>query len=224
MRAPRWVAPAVVVLVLVLVVGGVAGALVLGSRGRGQPAAAPPTTRAGAPSAELDAGGEELVSLLAQARDRTYHARYEGRGPEGEARSLTIELWRKGGLVRQDAETVDQGGRSRSATLQIPAGVFTCRRSGDGPWRCDRAPAGQQPADPLLGRLAGDLDGRDVTARDAEVGGRSVRCFVAAGGGDDTEICATRDGVLVRVASAGARLELVELTEAVDDAVFVPPA
>ncbi|MFP5327104.1 MAG: hypothetical protein ACLGHT_06445, partial [Acidimicrobiia bacterium] len=61
-------------------------------------------------------------------------------------------------------------------------------------------------------------------ARDAEVGGRSVRCFVAPGGGDDTEICATRDGVLVRVASAGARLELVELTEAVDDAVFVPPA
>lgn len=51
-----------------------------------------------------------------------------------------------------------------------------------------------------------------------------MRCFVASGGGEDTEVCATRDRVLVPVSSAGARLELVELTEAVDDAVFVPTA
>ena len=217
----RRAAPALLLLVLVL--AGV-GVLAWVSRGEERSGGAPPPSRAASGGADLDAGGQELVSLLAEARNRTYHARYEGRAPDGEARSLTIELWRKGPLLRQEAETADQAGRSRSALFQVPSGVVTCRRSGDGPWRCDRGAGGAQPPDLLLGRFAGELEGRDVTARDDQVGGRSVRCFVAAGGGEDTEVCATRNGVLVRVSSAGARLELVELTEAVDDAVFVPPA
>ncbi len=208
-----------------LAVVGVIGIALLSSDGDPKPASTPSTT-AGPPAAgvDLDAGAEELLALLARGEDRTYHARYEGRAPEGDQRSLTIEVWRKGGLVRHETEGVDEAGRVRSAVFQLPGSDVTCRRGAEEPWRCDRVSDGADTPASVLDRFASDLEGRQVAVRNERVKGRPARCFTAAGGGADTKVCVTLEGLLVLVASDGARLELVELSEKVDDAVFTPPA
>lgn len=138
-----------------------------------------------------------------------------------------IEVWRKEDFARQDTEASDGTKRVRSAVFQLPVGNVACQRSGEEPWTCSKLPPGAPTPDQILSRVTGELEGRNVTARDDTIAGRKVRCFTVAAtteGQEEMEVCATFEGVPVLLAAGGARLELVELTEEADQAVFTPPA
>lgn len=213
-----------------LVAGSLAVAL-LGGGGDDRPE---PAARDAAPSrsgpvtqaAALGAGGTELLELLTEGRRRTFHARYEGIGPAASSAggSLVVEVWRKGELSRQDTEVTDGQQRVRTASLARPQGNVSCRRRGDGPWTCALAPRGSSGPDQLVEDVTADLRGRTVTARDDTIRGRTVRCFTIAAPDQQSELCATPDGIPVRIATGDARLDLTELSNDVADQVFEPPA
>ncbi len=212
-----------------IVAGGVAGGLVvaLTGGGDGDSRRSPPADTSTVDATDVDPEGRELLALLGRGRTLTFHARYEGRAPERPAESLVIEVWRKGDLARQDTEASNGTTVVRSSVFQLPVGNIACQRSGEEPWRCSKLPPGAPSPDQILARVTGELEGRDVTARDDTVDGRAVRCFHVAGAGEgeqEMDVCATRDGVPVLIGAAGARLEMVQLDDEVDDATFTPPA
>lgn len=223
MRRTLLVPAALGAAVLLAVAAGTLLAARDGEEGRSPAPSATTPPAPPAPPRELDVAGRELVSVLAKGRALTFHARYQS-APAATGASLVVEVWRKDGLARQDTQLDDGRQVVRTAAIRKPDGQVSCRRLSEEPWTCAPLPVGASSADQLLGQVAGDLEGRTVTSRDDTVGGRAVRCFTISGEGQTSELCATPEGIPVLLSTAGARLELVELREHVDDSLFTPPA
>jgi hypothetical protein len=172
---------------------------------------------------ELTGAARELASLLDERRTRTYHARYEGSTPE--VTSIAIETWQHGTLVRQDQQVQSGSDLLQLSTFVLPTGQVNCVHLGTQGWTCQRAAPGQrQPVDPV-GAIRQRLGEGEVTARDANVEGRPVRCFQLTVEGDVSELCVIADsGIPVRITGGTTELRLTVLEEAVDDGVFEPPA
>jgi hypothetical protein len=221
-----WSRTFVIAGVLVILVGLV-GASAITMSGTGEPEdqdVARSTTTIDAKS--LSATGRELVALLDRAKDQTYHARYTASSPElAENAQIRIETWRRPPSVRQDNELPFQGRVVMTSVFIRPQGSVQCRRAGDQPWNCQPIPPEQAAeADSLTGGVLEQLQKGTVIARNATVEQRQVRCFTLTVEGEDSELCATEEGVPVRVRSGSSEVRLVQLETEVPSGVFEPPA
>lgn len=216
----------VVVAVLVVLVGLVAGSAlsVTGGDDSDDPERAEPTTTIDART--LSATARELVALLDEAKRHTYHARYTASSPElADNAQIRIETWRRPPRVRQDNELPFQGRMVATSVFVRPEGGVQCRRVGDQPWNCQALPPEKAAdADSLTGGVREQLQKGSVSARNATVEQRQVRCFTLTVDGKESELCATSEGVPVRVRSGASEVRLVQLDTEVSDGVFDPPA
>ena len=171
---------------------------------------------------QLSEEARELERLLELGRNATFHARYDAVVEGIAGNSVTVETWRKDGDVRQDMIVQSGDQELRTATIDIDGQRTACTQTNSDPWQCQpEAAAG----DPLVGAVRERLAGGAVRVRDDEINGERVRCFtVTSTGGGPTELCATPEGVPVRVTAGSSRLELTALETDVDPLVFEPPA
>ena len=186
------------------------------------------------PSGDLPVSAEanELASLVQEGQGRTYHAVYSVKAPESDEQdegdqSVEIETWRRDDLVRWD-ETIRAGDRVvRTSSYRLEDRSVSCTRQDDEEWRCQPLPAASSDGDPVIGRIADELAGKAVEAKDDEVAGHRARCFAIREGQQRADVCLTDSGIPVVYRVESASLELVELdegTDAVSDDVFEPPA
>lgn len=171
--------------------------------------------------------GREMISLVEKGRKATFHARYRATpsGGQGAGQELTLELWRKPPLEREDTLFVTQGARGHSAGFLRPDKATLCTRRNDEPWTCNPLPGVQRSGpEALVSQLSETVARSRVEVRDDTVAGFPVRCFTVAVSGSPAELCLTEEGVSARVSAGGTRIELVSLSEDVPDSVFEPPA
>ena len=173
----------------------------------------------------LNDAARELLALLEKDKNATFHARYAASSAEQPNASIMIETWRKPPRVRQDSEITSNGQRLKTISLLLGETAIRCAQLGDQSWSCRSRPQESDVEDLLFGGVRDQLGKGPVTARDDVVDGRGVRCFTLEAEGRRSELCATPDGVPVRVESSeGASLRLVGFDATVSDEVFVPPA
>ena len=165
---------------------------------------------------------EELLELLDKRDDATYHAKYEATAPGAEA--LVLETWQSPPSVRQDSEIRSGTQRVRARVLEDGERRVRCTQLNDAGWQCRLAAAGETAGDPLASFRQRVGQGT-VTADDADIEGRKVRCFELATTEGTSRLCASPEtGIPVQVQGGDTELRLVTLDEAVDEALFEPPA
>jgi hypothetical protein len=78
----------------------------------------------------------------------------------------------------------------------------------------------------LVESIRGKLAGRSVTQRAEKIGDTDAQCFQvsAVAGAESLDVCVDRRGVILRLVSEEARLEVAKLDGAVPGSVFDPPA
>jgi hypothetical protein len=166
-----------------------------------------------------------LDELLAKGRDRTFHATYRASGdPETIGGELTVELWRKGGKVRQDTTTVRAGQTIRTAGFVLDGKTTTCSKADALPWSCSPQPDPGTDEYGVFGSTAAQLQGQDVQEEAGKVGDRDARCFTYGTADGTGRLCVSEDGIPLLLAGNGQELTLTGLEESVDDGVFQPPA
>jgi hypothetical protein len=163
---------------------------------------------------------DEALALMRAGSERTVHARYEAVGATNPGFPRTMEVWRKDGRSRIDAEYAAADRIERAASFREGDQAIACRRSGDYPWTCERVPVAEGD---MFEQAIADVSDTEITATDREVRGREARCFALAGE-EPRELCFDGDGLLLRLAAADAALELVDADADVSDADFEPPA
>jgi hypothetical protein len=173
----------------------------------------------------LDAGGRELVALLAKSRRATWHARYTI-VPAGnrEGAPEELEVWRSGSRVRQEAIVTSGTTPIRTATFRIGASAVSCVKPGTGRWSCQTMPAGGLEPDRTFDAMVGDLGNAQVTARDGNVIGHNVRCFHVTGSRLDEDVCVSLDGVLLSLSGGGASVTATVADVIVPATIFDLPA
>lgn len=196
--------------------------------------AAPTTTAPPAPTStttsvpdvaveDLTGAARELAELLAAGRATTYHARYSG-SSTADASGLVLETWAKEGRYRQDT-LVDVGGERfhRSHFVLADYGA-ACTQLGDAGWSCQRvARAEIAGADLLNGSTLDQLRKATVGESPGEVDGRSARCFVITYDAQTTELCASPEGIPLRIRGQSSELRIEALEADVDEHVFEVP-
>jgi hypothetical protein len=222
-----------VVLVLAVIAAVVVAVLVLGGDDDDDGGGDDDTALDGAPSLpesvepEVDAEGQELLDLLEGGRDLTHHATYVATGdPATVPGELTIQVWRSDGRVRTDTRQVTEDGSVETAGFLLgDDSIITCNRANEGEWTCATQESGTDTsADTFFGTYATQLQGRDVSVADEEIGGRAARCFSVTGEDGEVSFCITPDGLPVRLRGQATELLLTDLSEDVPDDVFTPPA
>lgn len=203
---------------------GLLGALlaVVGTTGSGDSSAeSPSTTRS---REGLDPAAVELLDLLELGRSTTYHAVYEGVSPEIEG-TITLETWQSPPRIRQDSELTAEGTTIRTRTIGDDDGVVRCGQV-QGVWTCQTAPDATDPLGPVSNATIDQLTRGSVGVRDASVDDMPARCFTLRAAQGTSELCASPDGIVLRVTSAGSEIELVTLERdvEVDGDLFEPPA
>ncbi|HEY9556629.1 MAG TPA: hypothetical protein VIR58_07835 [Acidimicrobiales bacterium] len=224
-RAPRrrliWIVLAAAAAVAVVVVAVVA----LGDDG--EDPAPPPVTSALPDPLEgaEDPDTAELAQLLEQGRAGTYHATYSTSGSlEGApAAGVGLEVWRDGERLRQDSVATTEGQEVRTSSFLRATDVVVCSQIPGQDWACSTS---SRPAndDGVFGSVTEQLAGSSVTAREAEVDGRAVRCFAFDGPSGTGELCVTPEGVPASIEAGGMEIFLAGLDADVPDEVFELPA
>lgn len=184
-----------------------------------------PATATGKAGVALSAEGRELVGLLEKGLEATYHARYQSvlADPRAEGTRMTMDVWRRGALTRQEVAVQAQTTRTRTATFQLPPQTFQCSQVGDNPWSC-KPPSDAKAITPPEAEIREELGRGAIKARDESIAGVPVRCFTFPAGGDLSETCLMKDGALARMTTASSRFDLVAFSSAVTDDAFVLPA
>lgn len=162
----------------------------------------------------------ELVRALDAGQALTYYARYNDFGAGGSS----LEMWRRPPLFRQRFETAAAGVAGRTDVFVSGNDVTTCAEVGGMPQTCTSVPGGGAIGLDPIRAAADSLAGTDLVKSSDSVSGRNAQCFEARRSGAKGEVCVNADGIPLRVSAGELRLELVELTDAVDDAVLQPPA
>lgn len=169
----------------------------------------------------LDAEGTELDDLLAAAQELEYHATYRTVGGD---QDVTLDLWRKGGVVRQDSRIETDAGTADTSSFLLDDGrSVTCTRRDDDPWTCSEALSETSP-DGIFGSVLDQLGGQDVEVVEETIDGRDARCFRFGATDGAGEMCVTEEGIPARALVGETGLELESLERDVDDDVFEPPA
>jgi hypothetical protein len=211
-------------LVAILLLGVIAGGVIFALLRSGDDA--PTTDASPQPSTqgELSAVAAELASLVARGQDRTYRALYRVKGDESRG-SVEIEVWRKGGVTRQEERITAAGKTVTTAAYRLKDRIVICTRADDDAWTCSPGPEGAS-VDALTGSVASQLEGEVVRSRgEDEIDGRRAKCYSIAGDSKSgaSEICLDKNGVPLALRAGPARLEIVELDSNVRDEDFVPP-
>lgn len=174
-------------------------------------------------AAGLDAGGAELVGLLAAGRDRTYHARYSVTGPDVGGDS-SLEVWQDDERLRTDTELrTPEGASVHTAGFRLADGTVSCVQRDAEAWACSTAEPTPGGGD-VFGTVEEQVKGASVTARDDSIDGRQARCFDFESADGPVTTCLSADGVPVLLSGGGSEIRLVELDDDVPDSVFTPPA
>lgn len=176
---------------------------------------------------QLDAEGAELLDLLAAGSARTYHATYTASGdPAVIGSEFSLEVWHHDGQARQDARQVGESGTVETAGFFLADRVeVSCQRIDRGDWTCaEQRAVDEATAYGVLGSVARELEGADVTVTEEEVTGRPARCFAVAAADGEVTVCVSTDGIPLRRTGGGVELLLSELDEDVPDDIFTPPA
>jgi hypothetical protein len=185
----------------------------------------------------LSPTAQELVDRLKKGNALELHAIYLS-PVDASGTTATVEIWRKGGRVRQDIVLSGAGVKTQIEGLQLPDGNVACQKSATGTWVCQRVASVANQAGATAGifdAAAAGLNGKDVTATDEKVGADDARCYLIADAASTSAsssaaapagqtMCVTSEGLPVRVSSQGSDLTLSSVERSVDDAVFVPPA
>jgi hypothetical protein len=177
----------------------------------------------------LDTGGEALATLLADARNHTFHARYAVRGnAKLLGGALELEWWNTAGHSRIDTIRTTDGSVTHTASIVNGDGAdsgINCQQLDEGPWSCRNVEV-PAPGDPngIIATLTAQLSGRSVLERAGEVDGRPARCFRVTGGTDPLDVCTNADGVLLRNATPEVAYVITDLDQDVPDSIFDPPA
>ncbi len=211
---PRIVA---VVLASVLVLALVGGAAGLGSNPDPQP-------EQDVQGTEVDAEGEELLDLLAAGRDGTFHASFDLVTP-GSAIDYRMEVHRSEGRVREELVVPAASGEERRLTIFDGDTSASCVQPAGGLWTCAAVDQAQPRTDTIFGAFdRATVIGRDVTATDEDVAGRTGRCFEVRGLAGRSSICLSPEGIPLRLETGGVQFMLTAIDPVVDAAVFLPPA
>ena len=182
------------------------------------------TTTVDRPDEDLNPEAAELYDLVTAFADLTVHARYQVEVADRAGAASVIEIWQKDGQVRQEATVASPQGEGRIAMLDLEDRVILCQQPPDGEYSCGLVSEQQATAfEDLRTNLIRDLAGQEVEVQADEINGRAVRCFAIAVAAE-SEICATDEGLLVRITSPEGSFELLEAEMEVDDEVFTPPA
>lgn len=236
MRAPRsWIPGALIVAALGLFAAtvGVLSASDEGTSPNGASATStsdPPeaSTSTSAPDVsieDLTGAARELATLLAAGRATTYHARYVGAAVTGEGGSLTLETWSKNGQFRQDTKVDVSGQVLHRINLVLADGGASCTRLGEAEWTCSDMPRDEvDGVDLLSGSTLDQLRQAAVGESPGEISGRPARCFVITYDAQTTELCASAEGIPLRIRSQTSELLVQSLEHEVDDGVFELPA
>lgn len=175
---------------------------------------------------DISTEAQELIDLLDRGADGHYHALYAVEGPEATAAGTsTIELWRDGSeRSRRDVKLESEEGNADTMTLVDGETAALCERRDGGDWTCTAIDVPEGPSADVVGSIRNQLIGATVTPRDDEIDGREVRCFTFSAVDGPSEICATEEGVVVKLGTEATSLRLTELDEDVPGDVFDPPA
>ena len=210
---------------VVLLAGGLVGAVVISVAGTGDDDGGTPS--AATTTLPLNDTAKGLVDRLASARRRPLHAVFSGTLAGAAGATLTVELWWKGDQSRQTlvAEAPDQG-RQETSGFVLKDGNVVCQRGQGQDWLCQHAGTTATPS----GRTAGIIDavvaqlgGKEVTVAKARVGDEEVDCYSIDPATSDV-VCLRADDVPVRFTFSGADVQASRVDTDVDDDVFEPPA
>jgi hypothetical protein len=186
----------------------------------------PPLPSAGQ---QLDTGGVALASLLKSGRTVTYHAQYKSTAdPNLSGGAVALEAWNTKGKSRADTtQRLKDGKVVHTASILTGKNAVACQQEQGKSWTCRRVPAPDE-GDPagLAASLIARLSGRSVTERADKVGDRDARCFkvAAAGAAEEVDVCVNKDGVLLRLTTAEASIEITKLDSSIPGSVFDAPA
>jgi hypothetical protein len=222
--SPRWLLIGGAAVVVVIVVGAAYALLHHNHHKAAAKRPALPTS-----TAQLDTGGLALASLLTSGRNETYHARYTSTAnPTVSGGTVTLEAWNTQGKSRVDTTSTTKDGKVIHTASILNAGkAFLCEQPAGGAWTC-RTVAPPAEGDPigLVASLNADLSGRAVTEHADKIVGQPARCFhiSALARAEAIDACVTHQGVLLRVMSSEARIEVAKLDASVPGKEFDPPA
>lgn len=174
---------------------------------------------------DLSGAARDLAELLATGRAGTYHARYEGTSADERSSGIVLETWAKNGRFRQDT-LVDVGGeRFHRAHFVLDDHGAACTRTGDADWTCQRVALSDiEGVDLLNGSTLDQLRQATVGESSGEVDGRPARCFVITYDAQTTELCASPEGIPLRIRGQTSELHVQVLEGEVNDEVFEVPA
>jgi len=171
---------------------------------------------------ELDKEAEALFSLLDKARDLTFHASYSATNAQQE--TFQIQIWRKGGLVRQDVTAMTEGKPLLQSAFVLKQKAITCSKLDVDPWQCsDIDNSNLTKSDGVFGAVRDQLGGIDVTQRDDKIAERDVTCFQWQFEGDKGEMCVLKSGIPARATIGPTTISLTSDQSDVGDDVFQPP-
>lgn len=210
-----------------VVAGGIVLVVVLAIRGDDDgddDVAGPETTTTAA--VPLTEEAQELVDLLAEARDLDLHLVYEPTASGTNGASIVIDVWWKGDRAAQKLTAEADGQVEEALALVLPDGNVICQRPPGEEWACQPSVSvATEAGDPagIIESLTSGLNGKEVTVEDTTVGEYDVRCFTIEGAGGGA-VCVTDEGIPVRFSLGTSEMELSLLEREVDDDVFEPPA
>ncbi|MEY2398771.1 MAG: hypothetical protein QOJ00_1945 [Actinomycetota bacterium] len=179
-------------------------------------------------TSQRDTGAVALASLLTRSRGETYHATYTSSGNlKVSGGSVTMEIWNKKGKSRVDTTLTTADRQVHTASILTGGKAVVCQKS-TADWTCSSAPAANSGgAVGLVAALQGQLSGRAVSENAAKVDNRQARCFqvAATAGAEQLGVCVDpHRGILLKLSSSEAQIQIDKLDSSVPDNAFDPPA
>lgn len=178
---------------------------------------------------QLDTGGLALATLLKTARTQTYHVQYASTADKTvSGGTLSLEAWNTAGKSRVDTTLKTADGKVvHTASILVGKKAIGCQKPPAADWKCQTiATPADGDAAGLVASLTAKLSGRSVTEHADKVGGETARCFniSATASAEAIDACVNEHGVLLRVVSPDARLEMTKLDKSIPSDIFTPPA
>jgi hypothetical protein len=215
------------VLVALLVGGGIVAVIAIVSGGDDDDPSVEATSTTGT-TEPLGEQAQDLLSRLERGRAGQVHLRLASADGAVDGRTIVVEMWRDGDLVRQDVIIEAAGSRNEVSAFQLPSGNVICQRTAaDAEWGCQQSMStATESGDPvgLIEAAAANLQGADVTATDEEIDGTAVRCYAIERPEGASALCLTDDGVPLRLIAQGQELTATSVEREVHADVFTPPA